>query len=547
MSVHLQKAGSGPVVRRASAVSIPVADPTPAPTPALAPSRPLTRSCRRWLTPRAVVLFLIAAILAVRAYSHSPSSPRRLLPLPRTKPRNTVWSNRAEGIKQYWMSKPWDTYRLTALHALVRRFNETYEQGLDGTKRRDGSFVQVLAFVEETPYPPPTAAPWQVLSAHRRMIESVQCRFSSAHLHADRTTTGWIAPSHPPDGLAAFNVPPDLEWVTIINCPVPAALEGLSSGTIALEVALRLDQASEPFSFSVALASSAVPTTDPGSTSICVSPMWGHTPASALVEWRQHHLALGIETVHWYARDRGVREWVEALNDVMGTRDDFFYAPPVSRETFGKARGVLEDAGQYADQAIYYQHCKLLSISSAAPTEWIAFTDLDEYFVPDPLSPDIASTALSSYLVSRPAQVGSVCISRTNFRRAHAASDGPGHSARPPPLGASTYFPLDASAIDSTKCVHRVCGVETGWVHLADMLYAGYRIERVSEEGAPVRLLHGDRRGTAEGPLRLARSAGEKAYWRALQDTVDKAERELGIASGDRTKRWPCADVPCAF
>ncbi|BGP51648.1 hypothetical protein JCM10450v2_007598 [Rhodotorula kratochvilovae] len=528
----MSKLVSGPVVRRSSAVSIPVNEPPPpAPTHASpASSKALSRSARRWLTPRTVLLFLAAATLAFRAFSHRTT---------RSRSRQVVWSDRAEGIKQHWMTKPWETYRLTALHALMRRDNETYEQGLDGNRRGEGSFVQVLAFVEETPYPPPTAAPWQVLSAHRRVIESVHCVYSSSHLRSNKSTTGWVAPSHPPDGLAAFNVPPDLEWVTIINCPVPTELASLSSGSISLDVVLHLHKANEPFSLPITLAPSRVPSAEPGSTSICVSPMWGHTPASSLLEWRQHHLALGFETVHWYARDGSVREWVEALNDVLGARDDFFHAPPVSRETFGKARGALEDAGQYADQAIYYQHCKLLSLSSSTPTEWIAFTDLDEYFLPNPLSLDSASTALSTYLLDRPSTTGSVCIPRTNYRRPSA-----GH--HPLPLGASSYFPLDASALDATKCIHRVRGVETGWVHLADMLYPGYSIEMATAPDAPLRILHDDRRG-GDGPLRLAAGAQEKAYFRRLEATMEKAERKLGIGSGETSRGWPSDSYATLF
>ncbi|KAI5478724.1 ABC transporter [Pseudohyphozyma bogoriensis] len=436
-----------------------------------------------------------------------------------------VWSNKAQGIRQYWFPEPWENYRLTVFHAVVRDISDTYKQRFDGwhdNNGLDGRFVQILGLVEETPYPKPEWAPWQVLSSHKKVVRAVECHFSATTSAARDVTDGAFVASHESD-----IIPRDLEWAAILNCPVPPVFVGLRSGEIALRLVLHLDSSpTSPTSLEVDinLAPSKVPVAAEGSAAICVSPMWGHTPAQQLVEWRQHHLNIGVDTVHWYARDQSVKNWVDALNKEMGTKDDFMYAPPVSRETFGKAEGALKDAGQYADQTLYYLDCKLRSISSSHPTQWVSFTDLDEHFLPASLSPASLPSSLPSFLKSQLKRVGSLCISRTNYRllpdtlrRAYSGLH----------FGAfSSYFPPTERNVDSTKCLHRVKGVETAWVHRPDVLYEGYEVKEVADESSLMRITHDNRRG-GEGPMRMRDGPEERMYWRKLLERRNEVEARL--------------------
>lgn len=194
-------------------------------------------------------------------------------------------------------------------------------------------------------------------------------------------------------------------------------------------------------------------------------------------------------------------------------------------------------------QAIYYQHCKLYSITSAYPTEWISFTDIDEHFLPSNFVPATASTSIPSYFASQPDSVGSVCISRTNYRLPSFTTK---HEYAGLHFGVfSSHFPPTGRLIDSTKCVHRVRGVETGWVHRPDVLYPGYTMKEEASEDAEMRIMHDNRRGD-QGPLHMTVGAEQAIYWTTLLDRRRALEVKLGISSNS-TGLWNCQDVPCAF
>lgn len=87
-----------------------------------------------------------------------------------------------------------------------------------------------------------------------------------------------------------------------------------------------------------------------GSLGICVAPLYGPLNDKKMLEWRLHHLNLGVKVVHWYDRDgRGrTREWVKELKRLYKLDDTYTDAPCISPETCGT--GLLEDRGVSGDQ-----------------------------------------------------------------------------------------------------------------------------------------------------------------------------------------------------
>lgn len=49
----------------------------------------------------------------------------------------------------------------------------------------------------------------------------------------------------------------------------------------------------------------------------------GSMPILRWIEWREHMRHLGVERVNWYGRHAGMREFVDAHNELRGTKDTF--------------------------------------------------------------------------------------------------------------------------------------------------------------------------------------------------------------------------------
>ena len=83
---------------------------------------------------------------------------------------------------------------------------------------------------------------------------------------------------------------------------------------------------------------------------ICVSPLYGHFYKRKILEWRLHHLYMGIRTVHWYLRDpeSELEAWLKSIARKLELQDTYTDAPPLSPETYQS--NILRDEGLSADQ-----------------------------------------------------------------------------------------------------------------------------------------------------------------------------------------------------
>lgn len=210
----------------------------------------------------------------------------------------------------------------------------------------------------------------------------------------------------------------------LLHCPVPADLEeDLAIGTgagnfptakkLQVRIFLDLEKSSEPFQLlPVDLEPYFPPPT--AEVGMCVSPIFGEWHAHNLVDWREHHKLLGFGPVHWYARREEFSDFIDHYPTAAHSRDTFRYSPPIHPGTYNTTR--LGTDGLYADQVLYALDCMIRS-TYLAPSNWLAFFDLDEYFLPDPMpasTKDRERTAIK-YLQSMGDSVASVSLGRTHL------------------------------------------------------------------------------------------------------------------------------------
>lgn len=151
----------------------------------------------------------------------------------------------------------------------------------------------------------------------------------------------------------------------------------------------------------------------PTQVGMCMSPIFGHWNAPNLVDWREHHRLLGFGPVHWYARKENFVQFTSSYPDFSDGHDTFRHAPPLNPETYNTS--LLATDGLYSDQVIYALDCMLRS-RYLAPSKWLAFYDLDEYFLPDPM-PETAKLRkawVNGFLDGLP-EYASVSLGRTHL------------------------------------------------------------------------------------------------------------------------------------
>lgn len=200
------------------------------------------------------------------------------------------------------------------------------------------------------------------------------------------------------------------------------------------------------------------------------------------------------------------------------------------------------------------------------PSDWLAFTDLDEYHVPDPFpstqerstAPSIAAkVAVRSFYWSQPDYAGSVCITRTVPFGPHLphppAFWNPTGEYDPEPLQlamiASQRPPMSTDLRDNQKCVHRSNALESTFVHWPTSYYpypgsdaSAYnttvlKTERPGSEPAWMRILHfSDHHRQADYSTAYPITEGLVKYLGELNEA-----RQTISAAMD----WPCATVPC--
>ncbi|KDE04222.1 hypothetical protein MVLG_05323 [Microbotryum lychnidis-dioicae p1A1 Lamole] len=445
-----------------------------------------------------------------------------------------VWAGSDIGLSQNMLTKPNDNLRATFIHSVVRSNAATYRNGgLDYDL-----YVSLAMHVEAIPY---HHDQWQIVSTDLSYLTTaIVC----THEFAGQlfTVEGW----------QRF-----LTWSFVVNCPIPPQLaEAMAHNTgLVLQTKTTWTYKEDRGRFSHALSLKAHHPERESEFGICLSPIWGHLNARATLEWRENVRRLGVDTVHWHARDASVAEWVRCYNAVTGAKDTFMYAPPTSLETYGH-RENLADNGLYGDQIIYYTSCRFRS-HQLYPTRWLGYLDRDEYFLPRtlpstvssataeriPPDPTILRTFLPDYFSNVSAELGSVCFARSY----HAGKVDFDFSDVVPPQVASTPFPQLGYLKTwwppalSHKCMHRVNGNEMASVHYGEAWYPGFSqiiYDNVTSRELPFYLWHrpSDDAGPGVEPPYLPNEL--KQY---IADLWIQRER-----TWDRM-RWKCDSLPCRF
>lgn len=167
-------------------------------------------------------------------------------------------------------------------------------------------------------------------------------------------------------------------YATIVNCPMPRELDDRLEQTAFLNYKLHVNlvwiyhdyQGSHVHSF--VMKNRLTPKeqdvsqfrirvyeiallTRPGfrcrQLGVCVSPLWGRPQTRDLLEWRENARAMGVNVVHWHARDASVEAFVEDLNHVTNSQDTFTHAPPMDPWSYMTGNEeLLMDDGKYGDQ-----------------------------------------------------------------------------------------------------------------------------------------------------------------------------------------------------
>ena len=162
------------------------------------------------------------------------------------------------------------------------------------------------------------------------------------------------------------------------------------------------------------------------------------------------HRALGLGPIHWYARDRRFVSWIDTwLQTDDAAADTFRFAPPLDPETFGTSKLAVQ--GLYQDQVLYALDAILRS-TYLGPSRWLAFLDVDEFALPDPvrdwhapeLTPQMPRTrsdrrkAIIRFLDGFGAEVPSISLGRThsatNSHLGHLVDHRPGEITPAPRL-----------------------------------------------------------------------------------------------------------------
>ncbi|SCZ89860.1 BZ3500_MvSof-1268-A1-R1_Chr1-3g01622 [Microbotryum saponariae] len=358
-----------------------------------------------------------------------------------------VWAGSDVGLSQRMFAEPNNNYRATFIHAVVRSNADTYrKKDLDYDL-----YVSLAMHIEVIPY---HSALHQLTSTDPSIFTiGVACEHEFAGQFY--SVEGW---QH------------DLAWITVVNCPVPTQLEEAMSQNRreTLNTTLTWTYKEDKGKFAHSLSLKAHYPEPESEFGICLSPIWGHLNARATLEWRENAHRLGVDTVHWHARDTSVAEWVRRYNSVTGAKDTFMYAPPTSLETYGQRKN-LADNGLYGDQVIYYNSCKFRS-HQLYPTRWLGYLDRDEDFFPKILPPTMSAatrqrlrpeetmlrTLLPDYFANVAADIGSVCLEKAYHGHKLDLDDVV------PPKVASTAFPELGYAAAwippelSHKCMHRL-------------------------------------------------------------------------------------------
>ncbi|SCZ89815.1 BZ3500_MvSof-1268-A1-R1_Chr1-3g01595 [Microbotryum saponariae] len=419
-----------------------------------------------------------------------------------------VWAGSDIGLSQKMLTKPNDNLRATFIHSVVKSNAATYRNdGLDYDL-----YVSLAMHVEAIPY---HHDQWQIVSTDLSYLTTA---IACTHVFAGQlfTVEGW---QH------------FLTWSFVVNCPIPPQLaEAMAQNTgLVLHTKIAWTYKEDRGKFSHALSLKAHHPEPESEFGICLSPIWGHLNARATLEWRENVRRLGVDTVHWHARDASVAEWVRRYNSVTGAKDTFMYAPPTSLETYGHRKNLAEN-GLYGDQVrqiiLDPDHAGLPSTGERIP--------------PDPT---ILRTFLLDYFSNVSAELGSVCFARSY----HAGKVDFDFSDVVPPQVASTPFPLLGylktwwPPARSHKCMHRVNGNEMASVNYGEAWYPGFSqiiYDNVTSSKLPFYLWHRPSDDAGPGVEPPYPPNELKQY---IADLWIQRERTWA------RMRWKCDSLPCRF
>jgi len=380
------------------------------------------------------------------------------------------------------------------------------------------------------------------------IVHAANCRFQGTDEMTSASLT-WKLPYAP--------------WALLMRCRVPKG--AVLPGTAFVDVHMKIwtTEGSPIATHRIDLERKLVPQ-DPPTLGLCMSPLYGELDFVKLLEWRMHHAGLGVGTVHWYDREGNtdLERLVRRMTEQQGLSDTYNFAPPLSPETYDS--DYLIDRGRYGDQVgseslcdvlasssrltgfeisrqvLYYLHC-LEQSKHTHPTKWLAFIDVDEYFLPDPFSKE----GLISYIGSQNDTVSSICFDRNSL-------DAPGstfaslaslsQSTTPPhgqPQGLGSggkgnqqQFVLGSvdafvkrtptHSEDNRKCMHRSDRLMVPFVHwdiLSRWNKPQLRVSLTDEEGSP-RLLHASSRWNKGGTVSFQRTPAFDDHLAEVKEAV---------------------------
>ena len=133
------------------------------------------------------------------------------------------------------------------------------------------------------------------------------------------------------------------------------------------------------------------------------------------------------------------------------------------------------------------------------PTKWLALTDIDEWFLPDPF---YSTNALDNFLRAQNDSVASICINRAHSSRWPLRANAENTSARKGILELESFVtydpPATSHAMDNHKCLYRSAAFEMPFIHWELSLRSRPNITntrtRYREDTLPFKFVHNSRR-----------------------------------------------------
>lgn len=267
--------------------------------------------------------------------------------------------------------------------------------------------------------PPSRPNEWQVFVRNATYLENFRCSYEFDGETSVRVLGSFRIPW-------MFDLPGERSGAALLlHCPIPTDMEeklgiGKAQGKVPAQrkmkvrVYLDLEETEQPFQM-LPIELKAYHPPPAVEVGMCIAPIFGEWHAHNLVDWREHHKLLGFGPVHWYSRSNKFLDFFENYPTAVESTDTYRYAPPIHPETYNTSK--LGTSGLYGDQVLYALDCMIRS-TYLAPSEWLAFFDLDEYFLPDPMPAETSEReqSISRFMENMARDVPSVSLGRTHLQ-----------------------------------------------------------------------------------------------------------------------------------